>query len=60
MGSSIHIGNYSVIGIGVSISTNISIGKNCIISTGTSITVDIPDNSIVEGVPGKVIGSVKI
>lgn len=59
LGSSICIGDFCVIGIGVSISTNVKIGKNCIISVGSSVTKDVPDNSIVEGVPGKVIGTVK-
>ena len=59
MGSSVVIGDLSVIGIGASISTNVKIGKNCIISVGSAVTKDIPDNSIVEGVPAKVIGAVK-
>jgi sugar O-acyltransferase (sialic acid O-acetyltransferase NeuD family) len=58
-GSSISVGDFTVIGIGSSISTNVTIGKNCIISVGTSVTKNVPDNSIVEGVPGKVIGTVK-
>lgn len=59
LGSSITIDDFSVIGIGASISTNIKIGKNCIVSVGSSVTKDIPDNSIVEGVPGQIIGTVK-
>ena len=49
LGSSIKIGNNTVVGIGVSISTGVEIGKNCIISVGSSITNDIPDNSLIEG-----------
>ena len=59
LGSSIKIGNNTVVGIGVSISTGVEIGKNCIISVGSSITNDIPDNSLIEGVPGKLIGKVR-
>ena len=59
LGSSISIGDFTVIGIGACISTNVKIGKNCIISVGSSVTKDVPNNSIVEGVPGKVIGVVK-
>ena len=59
LGSSISIGDFTVIGIGACISTNVIIGKNCIISVGSSVTKDVPDNSIVEGIPGKVIGTVK-
>jgi len=60
LGSSISIGDFSVIGIGACISTDLIIGKNCIISVGSSVTKDVPNNSIVEGIPGKVIGTVKI
>jgi len=59
LGSSISIKDFSVVGIGASISTNVSIGRNCIISAGTSVMTDIPDYSIVEGVPGKIVGKVK-
>ena len=59
LGSSITIGDFTVIGIGACVSTNVKIGKNCIISVGSSVTKDIPNNSIVEGIPGKVIGNVK-
>tara|TARA_B100002051_G_C16740957_1_gene644276 strand:+ start:2073 stop:3179 length:1107 start_codon:yes stop_codon:yes gene_type:complete len=59
LGSSIKIGNNTVIGIGASISTGVEIGKNCIISVGSSITSNIPDNSLIEGVPGKLIGKVR-
>jgi len=59
LGSSIHIGDYTVVGIGASISTGVNIGKNCIISVGSTVMKDVPDNSIVEGVPGKIIGTVK-
>ncbi len=58
-GSSITLGYCTVVGIGASISTNINIGKKCIISTGSSVTKTISDNSVVEGVPGKIIGSAK-
>ena len=59
LGSSIKIGTQSIIGIGASISTKIIIGKNVIVSVGSSITRDIPDDSVVEGVPGRVIGKRK-
>jgi sugar O-acyltransferase (sialic acid O-acetyltransferase NeuD family) len=59
LGSSIEIGDKSVIGIGASVSTNIKIGRNVIIGVGSSVVSNIPDNSIVEGVPGKIIGTHK-
>ena len=59
MGSSIIIGNSAIIGIGASLSTGIEVGKNCIISVGTSVTESIPNNSIIEGVPGKIVGKAR-
>jgi len=60
LGSSITVGRNSIIGIGSSISTDIMIGEYCIISVGSSVTMNVPDRSIVEGVPGKIIGTRKI
>ncbi|MBF0590159.1 MAG: hypothetical protein HQL53_13640 [Magnetococcales bacterium] len=59
LGSSITIGPMTIVGIGVSIATGSRIGGNCILSVGSSITQDIPDNSVVEGVPGRIIGQRK-
>jgi sugar O-acyltransferase (sialic acid O-acetyltransferase NeuD family) len=59
LGSNIHISENTVIGIGCSISTGVSVGKNCIVSVGSSITSDIEDYSIMEGVPAKQIGKTK-
>jgi sugar O-acyltransferase (sialic acid O-acetyltransferase NeuD family) len=58
-GSNITLGYCTVVGIGASISTNINIGEKCIISVGSSVTKDIGDNSVVDGVPSKIIGSTK-
>lgn len=35
---------------------NVRIGKNCIISAGSVVSSDIPENSVVAGNPAKVIG----
>ncbi|MBR6400410.1 MAG: acyltransferase [Firmicutes bacterium] len=40
----------------VIIMPNVRIGKNCIISTGSVVTQDIPENSVVAGNPAKVVG----
>ena len=58
-GSSIVLGFCSVVGIGASISTNVKIGRKCIVSVGTSVTNNIDENSVIEGVPGKIIGNTK-
>ena len=34
---------------------NVRIGDNCIIGVGAVVTKDIPDNSTVVGVPGRVV-----
>ena len=60
LGSSISIGDFSILGIGSSVSTNIKIGKGCIISLNSSVTNNLADNSLVEGVPGKIIGKTNI
>lgn len=45
------------VGSGTHILYNTKIGSNVIIGTCSVITKDIPDNSIVAGVPARVIGS---
>ena len=51
------IGYNSLIGIGTVILNGAKIGKNCLIGSKTLISEkkEIPDNSMVVGVPGKVI-----
>ncbi len=52
------IGNNCNIGWNVVIMPGVRIGDNCIIGVGAIVTHDVPDNSIVVGVPAKVIGDV--
>lgn len=59
LGSSITIGDRTIVGVGASIATGITIGKDCIITSGSSAVFDIEDRIVVEGVPGKVIGKRK-
>ena len=40
---------------GAKVIGNITIGNNVMIGSGSIVTTDIPDNSVVVGVPGKVI-----
>jgi acetyltransferase-like isoleucine patch superfamily enzyme len=43
------------IGEGVSIMPNVSIGKNCIIGANSVVTKSFPPNSIIGGIPAKLI-----
>jgi sugar O-acyltransferase (sialic acid O-acetyltransferase NeuD family) len=49
------IGNFVNIGTNATILPGIKIGNNVTVGAGSVITKDIPDNSLVVGVPGKVI-----
>lgn len=50
------IGNNVFIGADAVILPNVRIGDNVIVGAGTIVTKNIPDNSVVAGNPGKVIG----
>ncbi len=45
------------IGTNVTILNNVRIGPNAVIAAGSVVTKDVPPNSIVGGVPARVIGS---
>lgn len=47
----VYIGADAIINMGV------TIGKNCIVAAGAIVTHDVPENSVVAGVPAKIIGS---
>lgn len=53
------IGENCWIGENVCILPGVIIGKNVIIGAGSIVTHDMPDNSVVGGVPAKVIKTVK-
>lgn len=53
----IEIGDNVFVGSGVHILYDTKIGNNVIIETGSTVTKDIPDNSVVAGAPAKVIGT---
>lgn len=44
------------ISMNVTIMPNVRIGSNCMISAGSTVNTDIPDNSIAAGNPAKVVG----
>ncbi len=53
----IEVGDNVFIGSNTTILQNVRIGSNVIIGACTLVNRDIPDNSVVGGVPAKVIGS---
>jgi len=55
----VKIGEGTHVGAGATIIPNIRIGKWCVIGAGAVITKDIPDYSLVVGIPGKIIKTIK-
>jgi len=51
------IGDFTSIGTSAVLLPGVTIGRNVTIGAGTIVTKNIPDNSIVVGIPGKVIKS---
>ncbi len=55
----IKIGNNCFIGSGARIMGGVKIGNNCIIGAASVVTKTIPDNSVVGGMPAKVICTIE-
>ena len=53
----IEIYDHVMIGAGSKILPNVKIGPNAIVAAGSVVTKNVPPNSVVAGVPAKVIGS---
>ena len=51
----ITVGDYVYFGTRSMIMPGVNIGNNCIIAAGAIVTHDVPDNSVVAGVPARVI-----
>lgn len=56
----VKIGDYSFIGANATVMMGVNIGKHCIIGAGAVVSKDVPDYSVVAGVPAKIIGKVII
>lgn len=54
----IRIGNKVWIGAHVTILPGVTVGDNAIIAAGAVVSKDVPENTVVGGVPAKVIGTV--
>lgn len=55
----IRIGNNCFIGSGARIMGGVKIGNNCIVGAASIVTRDVPDDSVVAGMPAKVICSIE-
>ncbi|MDN3384681.1 DapH/DapD/GlmU-related protein [Pseudoalteromonas sp. APC 3358] len=51
------IGDNCFIATGAKILGEVKIGNNCVIGANSVVIIDVPDNSVVAGVPGKIIKS---
>lgn len=51
------VGDDTFIGTGSTILPGVTIGKNCVIGAGSIVTKDVPDNTVVAGVPARPICS---
>jgi serine O-acetyltransferase len=63
-GPNVTIGDFTAITAGAQIISShrgagrLSVGSNCIIGAGAVVVADVPDNSVVVGVPGKVVKTI--
>lgn len=53
----ITVGEHSFIGYGVIIMPGVNIGKRCVVGAGAIVTRDVPDETVVAGIPAKRICS---
>lgn len=49
------IGRGTWLGAHVTVTSGVTIGKGCLIAAGSVVTKDVPDDSVVAGVPGRVL-----
>ncbi|WP_316835003.1 sugar O-acetyltransferase [Pedobacter nutrimenti] len=54
----IHIKKNAWVGAGATILPGVTVGENAIVAAGAVVSKDVPDNTIVGGVPAKIIKSI--
>jgi maltose O-acetyltransferase len=55
----VRIGNDVWIGGNVTILPGVTIGNNVVVAAGAVVTKDVPDNSLVGGVPARIIREIE-
>ena len=54
----IHIKKNAWIGAGATILSGVTLGENSIVAAGAVVSMDVPDNTIVGGIPAKIIKTI--
>jgi acetyltransferase-like isoleucine patch superfamily enzyme len=54
----VHVGSNSLLGYKVAVMAGVTIGDRCIVAANSVVTRDVPDQTIVGGVPAKVIKTI--
>lgn len=54
----IHIKKNAWIGVGATILQGVTIGENAVVASGAVVSKDVPDNTIVGGIPAKIIKTI--
>ncbi len=58
--ASVHVGDGTHIGASATILPGVKIGKWCVIGAGAVVNKDIPDFSVVIGIPGRIVRTLEI
>ena len=53
LGGGVSVGPHTLVGISAAVNPGIRVGSNCIVGAGAVVTRDIPDNTVVMGVPAR-------
>jgi len=54
----VHIGSNTLLGYKVAVMAGVSIGNRCIVAANSVVTKDVPDQTIVGGVPARLIKTI--